>query len=502
MNCRPQGHMDMCRRTIPAGKRIPFPQGTPKRTALFFLCLMAVSIVCTALFEEISGDDCFMMANWRAFLKSGFYQTDPLSLHHTFRCSLEKWLSCAIVYHVYQNFGLFGMRVLLFLFAAAISAMQYRLCAYTSGNKDLSLLFAAIMTITTGPFLQFRPQTVTTLLLLLETLCLEHWVREGRARWLIFLPILSLLEMQLHSTIWPCFFMVLAPYVADAQLVDRKITFHWKKKIPLLVTAGACFGSLFCNPYGAWSVFYIFRSYGDADMNGSIVELAKPDLTNAAWAVWLLIVVLAFVYGNRRMPLRYHLLCLGFVAFSATAVRNEIFLVSLAGFVPCYLFREKKLRIRWNLLPVIPILVLALCIGTVRADSKDKNDETGNQKSELQTLSEVFAEMENYGAREGMNIFCDFNSGSFAEYFGYHPYIDGRAEVFLKRVNGRKDVFAEFRKLKSGRLYYRDFLDTYDMDFLVVDPDITPAFYQELCHAEEVELLFEKNGYTVFRERS
>ena len=468
-------------------------QSSERRTALFLIGLIVMIAVACAATAEMSVDNFFMIANWRAFQRHGFYITDPLSMHHTFRCSLEKWLSCALVYGIYETAGLAGMRVMLFVLTVLIAFLQYRLCCYTSGNRDMSLVFTVFMIGTMTPFLQFRPQVFTIVILLLETLCLEHWIRERRVRYLIVLPLLSFLEMQFHSTIWPCFFMVFAAYLADTELVSGRPEFHFKDKLPMAAAAAACFGTLFCNPYGAWSVFYIFRSYGDADMNSCIMELARPTYMDVTMLIWLVLMVLALLFGNRKMPLRYLLLFIGFFAFSCTAVRNEIFLCALAGFVPCFLLREKKLHFGINLMLLLPLLLIVFCAGSEQS--------RGKEPDELETMTSLFDELKDHGIADGSDIYCDFNTGSYAEYFGFHPYIDGRAEVFLKKVNGEQDLFSEYVRHGNGEIYYRDFLDRYDFACLVVNSDMEPAFYQELLHAPEIEVLFTNREYTVFLEK-
>ena len=51
--------------------------------------------------------------------------------------------------------------------------------------------------------------------------------------------------------------------------------------------------------------------------------------------------------------------------------------------------------------------------------------------------------------------------GGYAEYCGFKPYMDARAEVFVKKNNGKADVMKEYNRLEDGDIYYKDIFDKY-----------------------------------------
>lgn len=83
------------------------------------------------------------------------------------------------------------------------------------------------------------------------------------------------------------------------------------------------------------------------------------------------------------------------------------------------------------------------------------------------------------------------------EFHGYHPYIDGRAELFLKAKNGQFDYFDEYLDADSGRSYYRDFLDKYGFTHLVV-PTEQNHLYASIVHDSDYEQGYSDENYTVF----
>ena len=459
-------------------EKAALPQGTGKRTK-YFLTGMIICILVYKFFKlQMENDDYFMMSNWREFLKIGFYTKDPLSMHHEYNCTLEKWLSCAIVYYINKWFGLIGFKIAITAAMAVVVYLIYNLNRYVSSNDLLSMLFATVTAFALVPYITIRPQTMTANILVLWIICLEHFMRERNMKWLIPMPFLACLDMQLHSTQWPCLFIAMLPYLADFTLEGRRPQINWKQKAELLLAALISFAVLYLNPYGAQSVFYIFRSVGDPTMNDTISELFLPSIWNTGWLIMSVALLIAFTFGDKKMPARYYLLCLGFYVFGCLHIRNAIYYYIAGSFVLCYMMRSKEIRLKYNLLPVLPII---LCAAIFSSYSTKENDYIYKE-----TLRRLATE---YGVN-GENIYCNFDCGSYADWAGYHPFIDGRAEVYLKKVNGVEDSFKEEMDLRHGDLWYRDFLDKYDFTYLIVEKDYEPAFYNNMLHDPDYKVLF------------
>lgn len=66
-----------------------------------------------------------------------------------------------------------------------------------------------------------------------------------------------------------------------------------------------------------------------------------------------------------------------------------------------------------------------------------------------------------------VSLWTGYNEGPYAEFQGLPCYIDARAEVFLPKLNHKKDVFAEYVSLRSGELDYHDFVKRYHFTHLL-----------------------------------
>ena len=66
-----------------------------------------------------------------------------------------------------------------------------------------------------------------------------------------------------------------------------------------------------------------------------------------------------------------------------------------------------------------------------------------------------------------VSLWTGYNEGPYAEFRGIPCYMDARAEVFLPKLNHKKDVFAEYTSLRSGLLDYHDFMKRYHFTHLL-----------------------------------
>ncbi len=72
-----------------------------------------------------------------------------------------------------------------------------------------------------------------------------------------------------------------------------------------------------------------------------------------------------------------------------------------------------------------------------------------------------------------ISLWTGYNDGPYAEFCGIPCYMDTRAEVFLPKLNHKKDVFAEYIDLLSGYVDYHDFMKNYHFTHLLttsIDP--------------------------------
>ena len=93
-------------------------------------------------------------------------------------------------------------------------------------------------------------------------------------------------------------------------------------------------------------------------------------------------------------------------------------------------------------------------------------------------------------------MFTEFDDGSYYEYHGYKCYIDSRAEVFIKSINHKEDIFHEYYLLFTKKLDYNTFINKYNFDYMVVNKD--SGLYDYLLKKDIYELVLTSNDRCLF----
>ena len=98
-------------------------------------------------------------------------------------------------------------------------------------------------------------------------------------------------------------------------------------------------------------------------------------------------------------------------------------------------------------------------------------------------------------APEDVKLYAEFGGGSPAEFFGFKPYLDTRPEIFA--VYGHENRWNEFCDLAQGTLYYQDFLDEHDFDYVIAQKG--RRFDEDMKHAVGYRNFYEDENYVVYK---
>lgn len=413
----------------------------------------------------INGDNYFMLALGERLPRYGFPQNDPLSMHTEMRVVMTQWLYAYLISLLYGACGTYGvfcfeLGVLsLTAFAVYFLARQSVRAPYTRLSAVMLLLGGYF-----SVFGQIRPYTVTILLCFLEICTLELLWGSWRGLFLLFL--LSVLQINFHNALWVSACLVLACYIAE----------HLFRKEPVnqrLWWGGYAFSVILLgglvNPYGLRYMTYIIPSMSALRPFYPLIRELQPGFRG--WMFWVYVLADTAFYAacfirRVRIPIRFMLLSIGFCLMAALSFRNAVFYFSVGQTGVLFLIGElglpyvsgRRLK-RFAVLSVTVFFLVAAICKTVSLRSTE-----GCTYDACDRFMAVCPDMD-------ARILSSFNIGSYLEFYGYHPYIDARAEVFGKEVNGYKDIGDEYCHM----MYHADaaefsaFLSAYDFEYLVLE---------------------------------
>ncbi len=443
---------------------------------LFYLILLSPAVL---IIREINNDLWFLLNIGRYVMSHGFPVIEPFVLHDNFTYVMQQWLSGILFWLAYDAGGTPAVLVLTGIVFAAALWILFKLAMLVSDDHFL-LSFAVTLFSAIGlyQFMVTRPYIFSTLVLILEVYILEISAARRNFKLLIFLPLLSVLLINLHAAIWPLFFVLILPWLAEC-LFMRISSKHESAEsdllLPLSGTTLLGIVAAWFNPYGSAAMTYLFRSYGHAEINAVVMEMKVMDPKTLAGVYFFgfIALSLAVYWIDRRgsLRLRYVLLSLGLLLLALSSARSLMWYAGLAQFPLAFYLKNHRLQIPskshqpqriWVRFAIaILTAVLLLEIGTLIYKPPVANERTHQ-------LTEIFTALPDPLSDPAIRLYTGYDEGAFAEFMGYRPYIDARAEVFVIENNQQKDVMQEYYDLQSGQLHYQDFLDRYAFTHLLL----------------------------------
>lgn len=468
---------------------------------LYFFVPLFVCSICNV---DKENDIWFLLNHGEYILKHGFPHIEPFSMHHNFSFVMQQWLSSIIFYVSHKILGQYGILLVMLMTNILILYFLYKLCMVISENRfRLSIIISCITDTLLLIFMVPRPWIFTMLNLILVLYIMELFYKKKNKKVLWFLPLISLLQINVQSSMWFMLFIIIFPYIVDLFIKEKKKL----KNIVLIILLMFIFG--FINPYGINNVLYVFNSYGNYYINNSVTEMQAISLNenrllfyNYLFYIILLIEILLYIFCKKgKFELRHLFLFLGVTFLGLKNIRSMwIFMIGTIPFLASYLkpyfkklsSKEKNLKLepdeRKKYYSIIIILVIYTCVISVIVNSKFTN--------ELEKGIDAIYNTSN--VTDSTTIYTNYDNGSYAEYRGLKPYIDTRAEVFLKKNNHKEDIMKEYYLVYNGYISYDEFVNKYKFDYMIIMEN--ERIYDEALKDKNYRLIYhsKKYKYSVF----
>ncbi len=449
--------------------------------------------------QSIDNDSWYVLAEGREIVNNGIYYTDQLSMHEDLNVTVQNYGFAVIYYLIHMLFGPVGLYVGTLILNLLLCFIIYKICMLISDkNMNLSLTITVLTDLLLSYwFVVTRAQMVSYVIMMLVIYLLELYIRKKDTKYLWWIPLLSLIQINLHASLWPMILVVLAVYIIDSFKI-KKLHLDGYKTKPLLIALGASILVGLLNPYGVKMMTFILTSYGVPEADNYINELAafKPLAFGFTILLYISIVmaICLYIFGDkRRIKMRWLILTFGFLALGLNTIKGMSNLILVLLFPMAAIYRDvqidKKWR-RWSIMMASWAGVMAVCLIIAIAAIAMPQTINGPREELIATVDKLDEDVETGGVlnKKELKIYTGYDNGGFLEYRGYKPYIDPRMEVFIKSNNGKEDIFKEFRDMSTGKIKVADFIEKYDFDYMVV------MEYEDVLYDlenEEYELIYD-----------
>jgi hypothetical protein len=419
----------------------------------------------------------------------------------------QEWLSELLFYGLFRLGGLpllftvFALIVVgAFFFTYKRSPLQSQ--PYVAG---FVLLLGAIAT---APVWGVRPQIISLLLTSVFLYILDSFQRTQKIQWLIPLPFISALWVNMHAGYllgFGCIGIYLLGQILEV-LKNRFASPVRSSQVlrPLWSLTGAlvlCLASCLLNPNGIRILIYPFQTLTSPSMQELIQEWASPDFHQLIWqplALFFLALIATGMLSRRSLSPTSILLTVVFAYAALNSMRNvPLFIIAtipaLAEQIGCLLHLPERsntpnTHLTWSIL-VLLSFVLVLC-GLRWFQVRNEQPTVEAQSFPSEAVDWI---IENHP--QG-NLYNTYSWGGYLIwrlYPQYLVYIDGRADVY-----GDQFIY-DYLAIYDARPGWQQAFNTQKIRLVLIEPNSGLAATMlhtsgwTVAYADKTSILFVKN---------
>ena len=458
------------------------------KSKVFYILLLWIFIFAVGLISKTFQNDTFYTIKiGKLIMENGIDMLDHFSFH-SLLYTYPHWLYDVFIYLIYSFSGYTGIYISSIIIFLILLYVVFK-CSYKiTDSLSISTFVSIMCSLAVSGFVTARAQSITFILFALEILFIEEFIKTNKKRYGIGLLVISLIICNVHVAVWPFYYILFLPYIAEWFIgfvlkkvkKDNKFLKYLKNKFivddninikPLLIIIFLSLLTGLLTPIGDTPYTYLIKTM----MGNSQKYIKEHQMITLKDGIFAIVIVAEtlFLAFFSKIKLRDLLLVLGisFMAFmsvrhlSLLAVIGSIcfartFSIFTSGFnydVDEYVFKflSEKFVIIFSF-----VLVTAFSIFMLNyQNSKAFIDE------ELYPLKTTNYIKENIDY-QNKHIFNEYTFGSYLLLNDIPVFIDSRADLYTKEFSGLSyDIFDDYMSINKNN--YEDIFTFYDIAYIL-----------------------------------
>lgn len=478
---------------------LPFVQ-TRKRDRLLLILLACIMSTAGFLMQgngSYDSDGWFLLATGREIVENGIPYANPWSLSSYRPIVVQQWLHDVLLYGSYTLAGYAGT-VLYQVILAAVAAFALAFTIQGFGDKRLTLprlLFCiGLALFGAGIYISVRPTAWSMACMCLTIGVCTRWKRTGDWRYLIALPAITALHVNMQSAMWLLDVFLAGCFLLPLDLSEFKSTTPEEmlaEIFPLCLALIAMLAAAFVNPYGADGARYVIDSMGAASY-GNVISEMKPafEATNGFcivfFAAGFIPIALAAAIGRKRIDTPLLLIVLATLVATMLHWRNvwTFSIASALAFASLLTATEAPRSLKSpKAIKAATLIALLAAIGPIVANCyvcATNGRQTCWQSSEA-SADTLVNEISESGIYDPVVYAEDPVIYNYLEWKGMKVPFDLRPELWddtdTAGVNSPYRDYVDGMQSKKARLSY---LASNDFDYYIVSTESAPWYAAKL----------------------
>lgn len=436
-----------------------------KNNKLLIFCILFLNFMLMNL-KYVKGlqtiDLFYLIPQGKYILNNGIYHIDLFSIHNGLHVVVQNYMSSCIFYLIFRVFSWNGFVIYTIICNALICYLIYKICLLiSSNNKGLSIIIMVINDILLYYFLVPRPQLLSYINLLLVIYLLELYVHKNNKKYFYFIPLISILQINMHASLWIMIFLFMLPYIVEGIFKKYNI-----KPIIIIFLISLICG--FINPYGLKNITFIFGSFHNKYMTSLIPELYKTGFNTFWGTIFLIILIITsliyIIFVNKKVKIRYLCLYLGTMILGLSSLKGFSNYLLCSIFPFAYYFRNKKFNIDYSIISKLcNVFIIVLIIMSSLLIVLKRNE------VQEYVASNSYSFLLKHYDKDSIRLYSIMEDGGYGMFLGVKSYLDCRAEYFIKYNNKKYDILKEYFLLQHSKIDINEFLDKYKFTHLLLN---------------------------------
>lgn len=417
---------------------------------LTILCIITTPIV-------FQNDTFYTIKIGKYILTNGIDMLDHFSIH-TLSYTYPHWLYDVLISLIYSINGFTSLYIFNIFCFIIISYLMFYFINKNIKSKFISLIFTILSILILSSYITTRAQVISYIVFILEYIFITNYLKKPNKFYLFGLIILSSILCNIHVAVWPFYFIVFLPYIAEyiiAKLFKRKTIFKFieinenKNTKYLIITLFLSIIPGFLTPIKDTPFTYlIYTMMGNSQ--SFIQEHLPPDIPKLIILIsFSLIIILLSVINKIKAHQLFFVLGLSFMAFSSDRhialytififpiladLFNQIFIkinIDIDNYTLKYLLS--------NIGIIIITIILLILTGLFIYFNKDEKYYS-EEDYPIQATNFILNNLD----YKNIKLLNEYNYGSYLLFYDIPVFIDSRADLYTKEFNHKQDIFQDY----------------------------------------------------------
>ena len=199
-------------------------------TKFTIIAIILTAIVCIALTPvTFQNDTYYTIKVGEHISKYGIDMQDPFSWHENLPYTYPHWLYDLITYYIYSIFGFTGIYIATCILTVILGWSIYLVNTKIAKNQVFSFFITiGVMYVIRG-YIAARAQLVTFILFILTIFLIEKFLETKKKKYAVGLIVIPILIANLHVAVYPFYFVLYLPYIAEYLVAILADTIIYKK---------------------------------------------------------------------------------------------------------------------------------------------------------------------------------------------------------------------------------------------------------------------------------